>query len=380
MKKNTLAITSIVIALLALAIILSILIVNIPSGKASVQNIVNPLPTYSKSNYQPGTTIIQVEKSSSDSSSSSSDHDPEIELGDTIYLMEDATLVLNMDSFASDEEDSHSELEYEILSPTDDSIINVTYNAHTREVSITAVGSAGESAILTIKVTDTDGNTDTDSVLVEITSGNSNSPVISNIEDIYMLEDGTAYLSQSLDYYVSDPDNADSEITWSFSGNTNINVDIDPVTRNVTFTATPNWYGTEWITFIATDPNGNYDSDVVMVEVTPVDDPAAWNSLSNQEINEDSADGTIVYQNIVGQVTDIDSPINVNVVSTSSHYDLSISGNDLIISNLEANWYGTETVTLDCNGVTATFTLRVNQLYDDCIKLCGYISCEEVCD
>ena len=203
-------------------------------------------------------------------------------------------------------------------------------------------------------------------------------PYISNLPDITMPEDSTRTLN--LRNYVRDANHSLSQLIWNFTGNTNINVSINNTTHIVTFTPLADWNGAENITFQVTDPDGLYDTDTITVTVTPVDDSAVWGNLSNQNVNEDSADGTIVYANITGRVTDPDSTVVITVISNHTHFDLSVSGNDLVISNLEANWYGVETVILDANGVTASFTLTVNHLMDDCIKICSWGTCYEYCD
>jgi len=391
MEKDNLAIISIAVALVALLIIISgISFAVFSSGRtASVENIIDPLASFGADTSQAGTTIIHIGNGGGSSDDDDDDDDddngddPEIDLGSTIYIQEGNTATLNMDSYASDTEDSHSELEYDILSPTGNTIIDASLNDSTRVVTLIATGSAGQSVTLTIEVEDTDGNTDTDSVTVQITAGPSpNGPSISTLPDVYMIEDGTDYFPQSLNDYVTDPDNTDDEITWTVSGNTHVHVDIDPTTKNVTFTVDPNWNSDapnspEFITFRAEDPDGNYDTDVMMVRVTGIDDPAVWNALSDRTIDEDSNDGTVVYPNIVGQATDVDTPISMSVISSSSHYTLSIVGNDLVISNLEANWFGRETVTLSANGITNTFELNVRQLFDDFKQVCYNYGCEE---
>lgn len=393
MEKDNLAIISIAVALVALLIIISSISFAMfsSSGRsASVSNMLNPLASFSQPTSQAGTTIIHI--GDGDGSSSDDDDDdedtgdnPEINLGSTIYIQEGDSLVLNMDAFASDTEDSHSELEYDILSPSTSTIINAVLNSTSREVTLTAVGSAGQSVTLTIEVEDTDGNTDEDSVTVSILSGSSpNGPSITNIPDVFMLEDGTAYLPQSLDDYVTDPDNTDDEMTWTVTGNTDVNVAIDSVTRDVTFTVTPDWSGTEYITFRATDPDGNFDTNVIMVDVTAVDDSAVWNLLSSQSIDEDSASGTMVYANILTEVSDIDSPLTVNGISFVSSdiasLSFAIAGNDLLLTSISANDYGVADVTVTVNGVPATFQLNVNQLLDDCVWSDGYLEGKEICD
>ncbi len=203
-------------------------------------------------------------------------------------------------------------------------------------------------------------------------------PYISILPDITIAEDHSKSLD--LDNYVKDSNNTLDELVWNFSGNTNINVSINNTTHVVTFTPLADWNGAENITFQVTDPDGLYDTDTMTVTVTPVDDPAVWNSLSDQSVEEDSADGTIVYANLTGQVYDPDSTITITVTSTHTHFDLSMSGNDLVISNLEANWYGVETVNLNANGASASFVLTVNNV-EDCREICdGRGRCYEYCD
>jgi len=117
-----------------------------------------------------------------------------------------------------------------------------------------------------------------------VTANYEASPVISDIPDLSFLEDQS--LSIDLDDYVGDPDNADDEIDWTYSGNTNIYVDINSTTRVVTFTALLNWSGTETITFTAEGPEGLSGSDSVRLTVTPVNDPPVLASIGDEQISE----------------------------------------------------------------------------------------------
>ena len=86
-------------------------------------------------------------------------------------------------------------------------------------------------------------------------------PVVSGIPD------QTIYLGQSfseihLDDYVTDPDTPVEDLTWEATGNVELIVDIDPLTRIATVTMPgPDWFESETITFTATDPEGGWDSD-----------------------------------------------------------------------------------------------------------------------
>jgi len=97
------------------------------------------------------------------------------------------------------------------------------------------------------------------------------SPVVTNIPD-QMVVEGSAFTAISLDNYVSDPDNTDAEMTWTYSGNTALTVSI--VDRVATITI-PNadWNGAETITFNASDPAGLWDATATTFTVTAVNDP-----------------------------------------------------------------------------------------------------------
>jgi len=94
----------------------------------------------------------------------------------------------------------------------------------------------------------------------------SNSPIVSNIPDQTIVK-GASFTTIALDDFVSDPDNSDSELTWSYSGNTELSVTID-ANRIATIT-TPNvdWSGSETIIFTATDPDNNTGSDTALFAI-----------------------------------------------------------------------------------------------------------------
>jgi len=86
------------------------------------------------------------------------------------------------------------------------------------------------------------------------------SPVVDDIPD-QTINEGESFETINLDDYVNDPDNADNEITWTYSGNTELIISID-VYRVVTIVLpSAEWSGSETITFTATDPNGGSDND-----------------------------------------------------------------------------------------------------------------------
>lgn len=93
-------------------------------------------------------------------------------------------------------------------------------------------------------------------------------PVVSDIPDQTKVQ-GNSFATIQLDNFVSDENHADSEITWTFSGNVELIVNIDE-NRIATITMPQDdWTGTETIAFTATDPQGDFDSDTVLFTSDP---------------------------------------------------------------------------------------------------------------
>ncbi|MFW1401508.1 tandem-95 repeat protein, partial [Vibrio parahaemolyticus] len=124
-----------------------------------------------------------------------------------------------------------------------------------------------------ITYTVTDGAlTDQATVKVTVNAVNDTPVVESNIADQTLAEDFTPY-TIDLNTAFSDVDNVDGELTFSVSGNSNIQVAI--VNGIATFTPTADWNGSETLTFTATDPSGESISQTVNFTVAPVADIVA---------------------------------------------------------------------------------------------------------
>ncbi|TOP10079.1 RTX toxin, partial [Vibrio parahaemolyticus] len=121
-----------------------------------------------------------------------------------------------------------------------------------------------------ITYTVTDGAlTDQATVKVTVNAVNDTPVVESNIADQALAEDFTPY-TIDLNTAFSDVDNVDGELTFSVSGNSNIQVAI--VNGIATITPTADWNGSEALTFTATDPSGESVSQTVDFTVAPVVD------------------------------------------------------------------------------------------------------------
>ena len=200
--------------------------------------------------------------------------------------------------------------------------------------------STGSDGIGYVELTVTE-NTSGDFSGQYILSWSNEPPVVSNIPNQSVAE-GSAFSTIVLDNYVNDPDHADSEIAWAYTGADDVSVVI--TNRVATITANdPNWNGTDIVTFIAEDPEGGTDSDQVTFEVTPVNDPPVVSDIPNQTIPEGTSFATI---NLDDYVTDIEDAVTALTWTASGQSDLvvDITGRVATIILPDANWNGTETI------------------------------------
>ena len=110
------------------------------------------------------------------------------------------------------------------------------------------------------------------------------SPVVGDIPDQTIAE-GHTFATITLDDYVSDVDNTDAEMTWTYSGNTQLTVSIVDRVATITIPSV-DWYGAETITFKATDPGVLCDDDAAVFTVTAVNDPPVVSGIPDQTIAE----------------------------------------------------------------------------------------------
>ncbi|TBT67569.1 tandem-95 repeat protein, partial [Vibrio parahaemolyticus] len=205
-----------------------------------------------------------------------------------------------------------------------------------------------------ITYTVTDGAlTDQATVKVTVNAVNDTPVVESNIADQTLTEDFTPY-TIDLNTAFSDVDNVDGELTFSVSGNSNIQVAI--VNGIATITPTADWNGSETLTFTATDPSGESVSQPVNFTVAPVADIVA----DKATVVEDTSTVIKVLGNDTfesdGKVVSLDTnngPAN-GTVSVNPDGSVTYTPND--------NYQGTDSFTyiVTSGGVSESTTVSVD--------------------
>ena len=206
-----------------------------------------------------------------------------------------------------------------------------------------AVNAFGTSTV-TVTLNDNGGGTNQsapETFTINITSAN-DTPVVSDIQGQTISEGGT-FTSIILDGYVTDPDNSDSEINWSYSGNIQLSVSI--VNRVATITVpSSEWSGAETITFRATDPGSLWSEDQAVFTVNAVNDAPVVAGIPDQTIAEGATFASIQLDNYV---TDLDNTVNQMTWTVSGNSNISVSITDRVatLTTPGVNWFGAETIT-----------------------------------
>ncbi|WP_061008599.1 tandem-95 repeat protein [Vibrio sp. CUB2] len=197
------------------------------------------------------------------------------------------------------------------------------------------------------------GVTETTTVTLNVTPVNDKPVVENTIADQVLSEDFTPYTIDLNDAF-SDVDNADSELTFSVSGNSNIQVSI--VDGIATITPTADWNGSEELTFIAKDPRGLEVSQTVDFTVNAVADIVADSADIVEDtptildvLDNDSFEG----QSPVVSVEAGNGPANGTVVVNND-------GTITYTPNQDYNGADEFTYTVTSGGVTETTTVTLN--------------------
>ncbi|MCZ0758498.1 tandem-95 repeat protein [Vibrio diabolicus] len=205
-----------------------------------------------------------------------------------------------------------------------------------------------------ITYTVTDGSlTDQATVNVTVNAVNDTPVVESNIADQTLAEDFTPY-TINLNTAFSDVDNVDGELSFSVSGNSNIQVAI--VNGIATFTPTADWNGSEILTFTATDPSGESVSQTVNFTVAPVADIVA----DKATVAEDTP--TIIK--VLGNDTfeGDDKVVSLDTNNGPANGTVSVNSDGSVTYTPNDNYHGTDSFTyiVTSGGVSESTTVNVD--------------------
>jgi VCBS repeat-containing protein len=264
---------------------------------------------------------------------------PPVANPDSYGTNEDTTLTIAAPGVLGNDNDPDSD-PLTAVKQSDPAHGNVTLNSNGGYTYIPTTNYFGSDSF-TYKAYDGDLYSDTTTVTIDINTVN-DAPVVTNIPDQTIAE-GSAFSMITLDNFVSDVDNTDAQMTWTYSGNVQLAVSI--VNRVATITIpNVNWYGSETITFRATDPGALWDEDSATFTVTNVNDAPVVADIPGQTITEGSTFVTITLDNFVSDVDNTDAQMTWSY-SGNSQLSVSIVNRVASITTPSEDWNGAETIT-----------------------------------
>ena len=268
---------------------------------------------------------------------------------------------INLDNYVTDPDNSAQDMTWS-ASGQIDLIVSIDPNTRIATIETPHADWYGQETI-TFTATDPTLLKDSDQAVFTVININ-DAPIVSGIPDQEIYE-GENFEPIHLDNYVSDVDNEPEEMTWSYAGNEELSVSIDPQTRIATIGIPHDqWNGSETIVFTATDPGGLADSDTATFTVIEVNDPPLVSGIPDQSIFEGEHFESIVLDNYV---TDPDNAPEEMTWSYSGNQELLVHIDSNRVASVivpDESWSGSESIIFtatDPGGLTdsdtATFTV-----------------------
>jgi len=182
---------------------------------------------------------------------------------------------------------------------------NIVFGGSGANRTVTVTPLLDQTGDVDITVTVSDGDlTANDSFTLTVNPIN-DAPVVSDIPN-QTVDEGDPFTAINLNAFVNDVDNDDDEITWNYTGNSELTVNINSET-NVAVVSIPTseWNGIETITFTANDPDLETDSDPAAFTVTAVNDVPVITGQSGSLSTPEETALAITLADLT--VTDIDN-------------------------------------------------------------------------
>ena len=274
-------------------------------------------------------------------------HPPQFNILPNLSWNEDTSATLNLSDYFSDLDGDS--LIYGIGSTSDDQNIVVSSPSQGVFVFTQPANWHGEDYI-SFWATDLKKTTPSNTINLTVVSVNDAPIKIKPIENVTWNED-TLPNTLDLTEYFSD---IDSDLVYSVSGNTNIQVSLASPT--VSFSTPKDWFGNESIVFSVSDGEFTLDSNIVLLQVNEMGEPPELSPLDCQtDLLEDNEYSCVL------EASDFENDTIVFSSSEETNLDCEILGNVLTYkSSLNYNGLASCKILASDNDGSDSKTLEVN--------------------
>lgn len=265
-------------------------------------------------------------------------NDPPVALDDVLSVAEESALSVFLPYLDIDSDT----LEFALLAPPANGLITYFDSTSGEGIYVPSVDFNGWDTLTFTLTDDSLAQSNVGIIEIEVTPIN-DAPAFSSIPDQVVYE-GSPFQALFLDNYVTDVDNGPEELAWTYIAGNELLLEIDEYDSIHVTALNEDWFGSDTIGFIATDPGGLADTQEVIYQVVGVNDAPQVSGIPDQTVRHHRAFAEISLDDYVsdadGEVAGLDWTHSGNTSLT-----VAIDGNHVAsISTPSDDWTGTDTV------------------------------------
>ncbi|MHB9037879.1 MAG: tandem-95 repeat protein [Armatimonadota bacterium] len=263
-------------------------------------------------------------------------------------LSEDASLNNTIDlwAYTIDADNSDSTLTFTVTGNTNSNCgVSIDTN---RYIDINPTPNWNGYSDVTIRTTDPSGLYTENTFRITVNAVN-DPPTISTLPDRSLNEDTSLNNTIDLWAFAYDPDNADSSLTFTITGNTNpsCGVSIDSG-RYIDINPAANWNGNSDVTIRVADTTGAWVEDTFRITVNPINDPPVLEGIPDEMVVKNDIMNYAIH--LPSYASDVETPSSgltyTITANTNPSCGAAINGFNFIDIVPAVNWTGNSYVTI----------------------------------